>query len=67
VPRPGDPAFHFEGSVASSLLPGLTLPTSSRVVASSDLGRVLTDDLNPIDQLQSRSLEQARERMAQDR
>ena len=64
VPQPSDSEFWFEGAIATALLPALSLPSSSTRLAPCGDDRALTDDRNPIDELQMRSLEQARARLA---
>ncbi len=64
VPTPSDPSFRYDGAGAATLLPALSLPSSyARLVPCGD-DEALSDDRNPIDELQMRSLEQARERLA---
>ena len=56
-------AFRFVGSVGDALLPSLSIPGAfARLEPASD-ARTLTDDRNPIDELQVRSLEEARGRL----
>jgi hypothetical protein len=63
VPSPGHAGFLPDGSLPRELLPPLALEGGSLVVEpNASIGTLLTDDKNPIDALQRRSLERARER-----
>lgn len=67
LPRPDaqgaarGPAWEREGEIPRALIAPLTLPGSVAWLEGS--GRVLRDDLNPLDVLQRRSLEEGRERL----
>lgn len=54
-PEPRGVGWAFEGEVADALLPPLSIPSASRWFHPGE-GRVLTDDLNPMELLQRRSL-----------
>ncbi len=66
VPTPDGDAFWFAGDVATRQLPSLSLPTSVHRFDRND-GVVLSDDRSALDQLQQRSLEQGRARLASNR
>ena len=63
LPRPGDPRWEPGGPVADALGAGLAarvaVPGAWRVVAPGGGGAVLTDERNPIERLQLRSIELA--------
>lgn len=63
VPLPSSPSFRFEGSVGAALLPSLSISGASARLEPAALDSTLTDDRNPIDELQMRSLEEARGRL----
>jgi predicted membrane-bound spermidine synthase len=58
-PRPGEPHFRFDGAVGRAMLPAFALPSAWHWFAPG-AGEPLTDDKNPLDQLQAQSLERAR-------
>ena len=63
VPGPGDEAWSVAGPVGEALLPALRLPGAwSRFDPRA--GPLLTDDRSPMEQLQLRSLEEGRDRLA---
>lgn len=62
APVPGDGAWEFAGPVGDALLPPLALDASWRGLDRAS-GVVLSDDRNPIEALQQRSLEEGRERL----
>lgn len=64
VPLPGSGTFRFEGAIARALLPSLSIPGASARIEPCAEGLALTDDRNPIDELQMRSLEEARARLS---
>ena len=67
LPRPDaqgaarGPGWEVEGEIARSLIAPLTLPGS--VAWIDGAGRILRDDLNPMELLQRRSLDEGRERL----
>ncbi|HVS18401.1 MAG TPA: fused MFS/spermidine synthase [Planctomycetota bacterium] len=69
LPRPGDDgscvgaAWEIEGDVPAALLAPLRVPGSAAWFADDPDARVLTDDLNPMDFLQRRSLQEGLERL----
>ena len=63
LPAPGDGAWSFAGPVGEALLPGLRLP-GAWADFDPDAGPLLTDDRSPLEQLQLRSLEEGRGRLA---
>jgi len=60
-PAPRSAAFRLEGGAVASLVPSLELDGGWRWFEPGE-GRVLTDDENPIDQLQLRSITRGRAR-----
>ncbi|MCC7013754.1 MAG: fused MFS/spermidine synthase [Planctomycetes bacterium] len=64
VPRPQEHEFACGGPVAEELLPALSIPGAHRVFERAGARSTLSDDRNPIDQLQFDSLRAARARIA---
>jgi len=65
LPQVGGRGWSFEGAVGAALLPPLELPGawSTLTLDAPGQGRILTDDRNPLDELQRSSLEQGRARL----
>jgi spermidine synthase len=63
LPEPGDAAWSAAGPVGEALLPPLRLP-GAWAHFDPAAGPILTDDRSPMEQLQLRSLEEGRDRLA---
>ena len=64
LPVPGDSSWTFQGPVGEALLPLLELPGAWSLWRYDETATPLTDDKNPMERLQQRSLEEGRERLA---
>lgn len=62
-PTPADEAWGRAAPLRAHLLGPLALPGAWRVFAPGELPRCATDDRNPLDRLQRRSLAEARQRL----